>query len=291
MKFRTSFCNGPVLRKDLTRFAPLWGCYSIFLLLMLTVLIGLRTEYIRCLNAADYVIAMGIVNLIYAFLAAQMLFGDLFNSRMCNALHALPLKRECWFGTHVTAALPPDPVLRWAGLLHDTGKIATFTLDDEGNGHFYGHAEAGAAIADTILRRLKAPNHLREQVCFLIEAHMTLLTPERKILRRRIARYGLENIRLLLRLQQADSGGKGTGEPDHFDPIEVALEAIRQEDACLSLRDLAINGHDLMALGYSGRTIGARLNRLLELVLDEQLTNERDALIHHLTTSELEEHP
>ena len=105
MKFRTSFCNGPVLRKDLTRFAPLWGCYSIFLLLMLTVLIGLRTEYIRCLNAADYVIAMGIVNLIYAFLVVQMLFGDLFNSRMCNALHALPLKRECWFTTHVTAAL------------------------------------------------------------------------------------------------------------------------------------------------------------------------------------------
>ena len=105
MKFRTSFCNGPVLRKDLTRFAPLWGCYTIVLLLMLTVLIGLRTEYIRCLNAADYVISMSVVNLIYAFLAAQMLFGDLFNNRMCNALHALPLKRECWFGTHVTAAL------------------------------------------------------------------------------------------------------------------------------------------------------------------------------------------
>ena len=192
---------------------------------------------------------------------------------------------------HVTAALPPHPVLRWAGLLHDTGKIATFTMDDQGNGHFYGHAEAGAAIADTVLRRLKAPNHLREQVCFLIEAHMTLLTPERKILRRRIARYGLENVQLLLQLQQADCGGKGTDEADSFGPIEEALEAIRQEDACLSLRDLAIDGHDLMALGYTGRAIGTCLNRLLELVLDEQLPNEREALIHYLTTSESEDHP
>ena len=68
-------------------------------------------------------------------------------------------------------------------------------------------------------------------------------------------------------------------------------EAIRQEDACLSLRDLAIDGHDLMALGYTGRAIGTCLNRLLELVLDEQLPNEREALIHYLTISALEDHP
>ena len=105
MKSRTSFCNMTVLRKDLTRFAPVWGCYCVFLLLMLAGLIGLGNDYIRALNAANYVTYMATVNLIYAFLVVQMLFGDLYNSRMCNALHALPLKRECWFGSHLIAAL------------------------------------------------------------------------------------------------------------------------------------------------------------------------------------------
>ena len=180
----------------------------------------------------------------------------------------------------VTASLPADLPLRWAGLLHDTGKVTTFTLDEAGSGHFYGHAEAGAEIADAVLRRLKAPNRLREQVCFLIGAHMTPLMPDRKVLRRRIARYGMENVRLLLALQQADYGGKGVTDPvTHFGEVAAALDAIQAEDACLSLKDLAVNGRDLTDLGYSGKAIGTCLNRLLELVLDEQLPNERDALL------------
>ena len=105
MKLRTSFCNPTVLRKDITRFAPVWGCYTIMLLLVLSGFVTLRTPYIRCLNAADMVAPMAVVNLIYAFLVVQLLFGDLFNSRMCNALHAMPLTREGWFGSHVAAAL------------------------------------------------------------------------------------------------------------------------------------------------------------------------------------------
>ena len=73
---------------------------------------------------------------------------------------------------HVTAAVPADLPLRWAALLHDVGKPATFTTDETGRGHFYTHAKIGAELADRILRGLKAPTRLREEAVFLIANHM-----------------------------------------------------------------------------------------------------------------------
>ncbi len=182
----------------------------------------------------------------------------------------------------VAEAVPKDLALRWAALLHDTGKPATFTLDEQGCGHFYGHAKESAALADAILRRLKAPTALREQVVLLIAQHMTPLTPDRKLLRRRLSALGSEMLHRLLILQEADWGGKGVGEireNGDFEEIRRILSGLEAEAACLSLKDLAVNGHDLMALGITGPAIGKTLNRLLTLVLDEQLPNEKNALL------------
>ena len=184
---------------------------------------------------------------------------------------------------HVVAGIPKDLTLRWAALLHDIGKIPTFTRDETGRGHFYGHAPKGAEMADTVLRRLKAPTVLRERVVLLIEKHMTRLTPDKKLLRRRIGRWGWETVEQMLRLQEADMGSKGTGkseEMDIFPQIRTVLEEIRAENACLNLKDLAVNGHDLMQLGLSGKAIGQTLNALLEQVIEENLPNEKDALLN-----------
>ena len=186
---------------------------------------------------------------------------------------------------HVTAGVSGEPVLRWAALLHDIGKIPTFTLDGQGHGHFYGHAKESAALADAILRRLKAPTALREQVVLLIEKHMTYPEPEKKPLRRFLSRLGWENARLLLQLQEADTGSKGTGKEEEmawFVQIRSLMAEIEAENACLTLKDLAVNGHDLMKLGYSGKEIGVKLNLLLEKVLEEQLPNEKDALLDYV---------
>ena len=183
---------------------------------------------------------------------------------------------------HVTAGVPADLTLRWAALLHDVGKIPTFTQDEPGRGHFYGHAKAGAEMANAILHRLKAPTALREQVALLIEKHMTRLEPEKKNLRRWLGRLGWETIDRLLLLQEADMGSKGTGKPEEmeqFPKIRELLKEIKAENACLSLKDLAVNGHDLMALGFTGKAIGETLNALLEQVLDEKLPNEKQALL------------
>ena len=196
-----------------------------------------------------------------------------------NAHHAYDIFTHI---AHVTEAVPPQLPLRWAALLHDVGKPATFTLDEQGQGHFYGHAEKSAEMADTILRRLKAPNSLRQQVTQLVSLHMTLIHPEKKVVRRWLGRLGKETMEQLLTLQEADMGSKGTGKPAElaqFAEIRRLMAEIQAENACLSLKDLAVNGRDLMALGYNGKDIGVALQSLLEAVLDVHLPNEKDALL------------
>lgn len=188
---------------------------------------------------------------------------------------------------HVVAAVPEDLTLRWAALLHDTGKIPCFTQDENGRGHFYGHASRGAQIADEVLTRLRAPRALRERAVTLIAQHMTRLEPDRKLLRRVLGRLGWEGAEQLLSLQEADMGSKGTGEhdfSDHFSRVREVLSQLRQEEACLTLRDLAVNGRDLMELGLAGPDIGLCQRLLLNQVLDEKLPNEKTALLDYSRT-------
>ena len=185
---------------------------------------------------------------------------------------------------HVVEGVPAELPLRWAALLHDTGKVTTFTLDATGRGHFYGHAKDSAAIADAVLHRLKAPTALREEVVTLIGRHMTRLQPDRKFLRRLVSKYGFPLVEAQLALQQADMGSKGTAEDNGsavFAETRRLLADLKAEDACLSLKNLAVNGNDLMALGFQGKAIGACLNQLLELVVEERLPNEKRALLDY----------
>ena len=181
---------------------------------------------------------------------------------------------------HVVGTVSADLTLRWAALLHDIGKVPTFTLDENERGHFLGHAKVSAQMADSVLLRLKAPTALRQRVVFLIEKHMTPLEPDKKLLRRRLSQYGEAPLQQLLQLQKADFYGKGVQEEYPFDVIEALLEEILSENACLTLRDLAVNGNDLMKLGFSGKAIGKTLQKLLEQVLDETLPNEKTVLLH-----------
>lgn len=105
MKLRALSCNKTLLRKDILRFAPLWAIYLTGgLLVMLTTLANLDSSR----GAYELSTTMGpfaVLNMIYAVLAAQVLFGDLYKTRMCYALHALPMRRETWFCTHVVAGI------------------------------------------------------------------------------------------------------------------------------------------------------------------------------------------
>ncbi len=104
MKSRISFFNPTAFRKNLTRFAPAWVLYGVFLLLFMSLLID--SNEVGAYLAGDIgtsIQAMAFINGCYALLCAQLLFGDLYNSRMCNALHAMPMRREGWFFTNVAS--------------------------------------------------------------------------------------------------------------------------------------------------------------------------------------------
>lgn len=202
--------------------------------------------------------------------------------------HALDLYAHT---ARVTASVPGTLPLRWAALLHDIGKPGVFYLDEAGRGHFPGHAKLGAEMADAILLRLKAPTALRKQVVDLITRHMTPLEPEKRLLRRRLGQYGLQGTLDLLHLQQADFHSKGTKEKtDLFDTVSRLIEEIQTEDACLTVKDLAINGRDLIELGFvPGPNIRSCLEQLLQAVQDETLPNARQPLLAAANTYK-EEH-
>ena len=112
MKSKTSFFNGSVLRKDITRFAPAWGLYLTAILLLSLTLFTEEDIHL----AQTMGVSLGIfsaVNFCYALVCGALLFGDLFNSRLCNALHAMPMRREGWFATHLTAGMLFSMVPSW----------------------------------------------------------------------------------------------------------------------------------------------------------------------------------
>ena len=177
----------------------------------------------------------------------------------------------------VVEACPADLAVRWAALLHDCGKPDCFTQDEQGIGHFYGHAEISAQLAEQTLLALKAPTALRERVCLLIAQHMSPLAPDKKLLRRRMGRYGSEAIHQLLALQKADFTGEA---PEKFQAITLCLAELEAEDACLTIRDLQIKGTDLLEAGFpAGPAMGQCLQWLLAQVQDECIPNEKAALL------------
>ena len=105
MKSRMLFFNGTVFKKNITRFAPVWALYSVFLLMLMVVMALDNSSYYFASNIADSTTPFAIINFFYALVCTQLLFGDLCNSRMCNALHAMPLRREQWFFTNVLSGL------------------------------------------------------------------------------------------------------------------------------------------------------------------------------------------
>ena len=180
-------------------------------------------------------------------------------------------------------AVPATELLRLAMLLHDCGKIAVFSVDDRGEGHFYGHEEQSVRIAEKVLADLKLDNATRDRVLLLIGSHGWPVTPERRLLKRRLNQLGEEALRQLIEVKRADALATGTKDPAAVEAYRrdtlAALDALLAEQPCVTLRDMAVNGRDMMALGAKGRTVGETLQWLLEQVLDDALPNDREALL------------
>ncbi len=178
--------------------------------------------------------------------------------------------------------VPPILHLRLAALFHDIGKPYTFTLDDDGIGHFYGHDKIGAQMSRDILNGLKSHKDLIEKVSTLIDRHMTHHDGfGDKGLKRLLAKLGEVEIFTLFQLQKADR--LCSNEEGNIDDLLVREERIRnilEESQVYEKNQLAINGNDVIELGYpQGKIIGEILAYLLEMVLEDPKLNEKEKLI------------
>lgn len=190
---------------------------------------------------------------------------------------------DVWEHTlHAVKHTPNDLILRCSALLHDVGKVKTFTIDERGVGHFYGHPKVSAQMAEEMLRRLKCPNDLRFTIVRLVEWHDKVFPRTEKSVRRALMNLGEEDLRRLIAIKRADNLAQAPefhGTQGEIDKFEAILEEIVSSDACFSLRDLAVNGNDVTALGFSGREVGYILRRLLEQVVDGEIPNDRALLL------------
>ena len=204
---------------------------------------------------------------------------------VCFDQHNPHHDRDVWAHTAaVTAAIPAQPVLRWAALLHDVGKPPCFSLAEDGVGHFYGHAAESARMADGILRRLRFDTDSREEIVRLIRYHDLPIQPERRPVKRLMNKLGPDTVRRLIELHKADTRGQAAlcaGRIAEYDAVAAVLDEILNEKECFSLRDLAVNGTDMMSIGLAGRDIGRALNACLTAVMEEKLPNERAALLEY----------
>jgi len=174
--------------------------------------------------------------------------------------------------------------VRIAALLHDIGKVPARKLDENGIWTFYQHEAESEKMARDILVRLRCPNALIDSVCHLIKEHMFNYTDDWSDsgVRRFIARVGEENLANVYRLRRADAYATAALEPgpDFLLPLADRAEKILEEKQAFSLKDLAVNGDDLIEMGIpTGKTIGIILGELLETVLDDPAQNTRETLL------------
>ena len=191
--------------------------------------------------------------------------------------------RDVWAHTlAVVQASRPEPLARWAALLHDVGKPDCFSMGADGVGHFYGHAARSAELAEGILARLRFDSARRSAIVRLVQAHDQPVVPEERAVKRLLNRFGPELTLELLALHRADTAGQSALCQDRravYDQAEALARALIAQQACFSLRDLAVNGRDMLALGLQGREIGTALSRCLDAVMDGVVPNERTALL------------
>lgn len=183
------------------------------------------------------------------------------------------------------AAAGSNQVVRWSLLLHDLGKAETWFTDETGRDHFYGHEVHSEMLAGVVLDRLRWGNGFRRRVLNLVKHHDRDIVPAAKSVRRAIIAIGKDDFPYWLAVRRADLLAQN---PIMASPalavlsqVESFYEHIMDQDHCLSIRQLALSGKDLMDMGIpQGPEIGRILTALLAWVVEEPGRNDREHLLN-----------
>lgn len=181
-----------------------------------------------------------------------------------------------------TSFIPCELTLRLTMLLHDIAKPFTWQNCYGESDCFPQHELLGAQMAEKILNRLHYDKATIKEVVKLIRHHNDHLKPESANVRQHAAALGVDSLKRLLAVKRADlkaQSAKASAYLNLFDEIEKLLDATVTNGDCLSLKDLAVNGQDLLKIGYQGAAVGQQLSLLLALVLQDPALNDRETLL------------
>lgn len=190
--------------------------------------------------------------------------------------------RDVW--EHTLTALeniPPEPVLRWIALYHDSGKPENFTQDARGIGHFREHPAISARITEAALQRLRCENKLIKDVTDVVRIHDIRFPAEKKLVVRWSGRWGREVFLRFLEMRRADTLAQAEpeGADAYHDEMLRLLAQAEAEQACFNVSGLKIKGGDLARMGFLGPEIGETLAALVDEVQEGRAANEREALL------------
>ena len=180
-----------------------------------------------------------------------------------------------------------DLVTRFAALFHDLGKINVKIIDAKGIFYFYGHEKESALIAEEELKQLKASNDFINSVKKIVKNHMLIYGDvSDKTLKKLIIEMEEKNLKRLFNLFSADLNSKGLRTKKENEQIIQnfweKIENIKKQGKIPQFNDLDITGIDLINLKFSNREIGEVKNRLYELVLGDEIENEKEALLKYV---------
>ncbi len=196
--------------------------------------------------------------------------------------------------THTVKAVeksPANPVIRLALFFHDIGKPSIAHFDEKGEQHYYGHPKVSAEKTEKIMTRLRFDNETKNKVVTLVRMHDTpimvndMTKPDRKRLKKIMSQIGSDLIFDLIDIKYCDNTAQNPeyfrGE-DFYKQTRDIVNKIINEKECFSIKHLAIDGNDLIALGFKGKKIGETLEKCLNAVIDGKVENDKNKLLEFI---------
>ena len=244
----------------------------------------INSEFCKIVNSDNFCVELLLYKDVFALFIPEL--KNMFDFPQKNPHHDYDV-----FGHTVHAVEncnSDDLTVRLAVFFHDFGKPHSYQDGEDGIRHFKGHGRVSADMTDVIMKRLKFDNETRNNVIQLVYYHDATFEVGKKYVKRWLNKLGEKQFHRLLDVRRADIKGQkavcSTDKKDKIeklDAIEKLIDEVMQENQCFTLKDLAVNGNDLIKIGYNpNKQLGETLNILLNGVINDEFENKKDSLIN-----------
>jgi len=207
-------------------------------------------------------------------------FKVTYDFNQCNPHHNLDLFDHI---INVVSKVPADLELRYSALLHDIAKPVVQTFDEKGIAHYKTHEIVGADMARDILTRMKLPAKLIDTVVEIIKKHMVLYKDVTdKKFNKLLSEMGYDNLWRLIEHSIADNSSKNNEVVSTENDLHERLKRAVEKQMQIKVNDLAVNGRNLIELGFNGKEIGEIKKELLDKYLSEEIKNEKEKMLNYV---------